>query len=163
MRCPFCGHLEDKVVDSRQSRDGNSIRRRRECLSCQRRFTSYEHIEEVFPQIVKKDGTREDYDRQKIEKGLRIACNKLPISRDRIEEVVDAVESRLLDLSHREVSSEIIGSLITEQLRHVDPVAYIRFASVYREFADIQEFLNELRDLDEQTSQPVEASESEDE
>jgi transcriptional repressor NrdR len=148
MRCPFCGHLEDKVVDSRQSKDGASIRRRRECLECTRRFTSYEHIEEMYPQIVKRDGTREDYDRQKIVVGVRIACKKLPISRLQIDGVVDEVERRLLDQSAREISSEWIGAQVTECLRDLDPVAYIRFASVYRAFGDIQEFLRELRDLD---------------
>jgi len=148
MRCPFCGHLEDKVVDSRQSKDGASIRRRRECLECARRFTSYEHIEEMYPQIIKRDGTRADYDRQKIVVGVRIACKKLPISRLQIDAVVDEVEKRLLDQSTPEVSSEWIGAQVTECLRDLDPVAYIRFASVYRAFGDIQEFLRELRDLD---------------
>ena len=147
MRCPFCGHLEDKVVDSRQSKDGASIRRRRECLECTRRFTSYEHIEEMYPQIVKRDGTREDYDRQKIVVGVRIACKKLPISRLQIDGVVDEVERRLLDQSAREISSEWIGAQVTECWRDLDPVAYIRFASVYRGFGDIQEFLRELRYL----------------
>ncbi|MEZ4459729.1 MAG: transcriptional regulator NrdR [bacterium] len=148
MRCPFCGHLEDKVVDSRQSKDGAAIRRRRECLDCGRRFTSYEHIEEVFPQIVKRDGTREDYDRQKIVQGVRIACKKLPISRIQIDAVVDEVERGLLEQQAREVSSEWVGARVTEGLRNLDPVAYIRFASVYRAFGDIQEFLRELRDLE---------------
>ncbi len=155
MRCPFCGHLEDKVVDSRQSKDGASIRRRRECLECTLRFTSYEHIEEMYPQIVKRDGTREDYDRQKIVVGVRIACKKLPISRLQIDAVVDEVEKRLLEQSAREVSSEWIGAQVTEGLRTLDPVAYIRFASVYRAFGDIQEFLKELRDLDSSPEEVV--------
>lgn len=155
MRCPFCGHLEDKVVDSRQSKDGASIRRRRECLECAHRFTSYEHIEEVFPQIVKKDGTREDYDRMKIVQGVRIACKKLPISRLQIDEVVDLVERQLLELNAREVETDWIGARVTDGLRSLDPVAYIRFASVYRAFGDIQEFLKELRDLE---SPPVPAA-----
>lgn len=157
MRCPFCGHLEDKVVDSRQSKDGASIRRRRECQDCGRRFTSYEHIEEMYPQIVKRDGTREDYDRQKIVQGVRIACKKLPISQIQIDAVVDEVEKRMLEQNVREISSEWVGAQVTEQLRTLDPVAYIRFASVYRAFGDIQEFLRELRDLD---SSPEETGDS---
>ena len=148
MRCPFCGYLEDKVVDSRQSRDGVSIRRRRECEKCEGRFTTYERIDEVFPQIVKKGGTREDYDREKILRGVRLACNKLPISRADIDRVVDGVERRLLDENAREVPSSFVGQALTEELRDLDPVAYIRFASVYRAFGDIQEFLRELRDLE---------------
>lgn len=149
MRCPFCGHMEDKVVDSRPSKDGAAIRRRRECLECGRRFTSYEHIEEVFPQIIKKDGTREDYERSKVVEGVRIACKKLPISRHQIDEAIDEVERRMLDLNIKEVSSEWLGSEVTNQLRTLDPVAYIRFASVYRAFGDIQQFLKELRQLDD--------------
>lgn len=148
MRCPFCGHMEDKVVDSRPSKDGAAIRRRRECLECQRRFTSYEHIEEVFPQIIKRDGTLEDYDRAKVLQGVRIACKKLPISRVQIEALIVAVEERLLHQNQREVSSEWLGSEVSAQLRLLDPVAYIRFASVYRAFGDIQQFLNELRELE---------------
>jgi transcriptional repressor NrdR len=141
--------MEDKVVDSRPSKDGAAIRRRRECLECGRRFTSYEHIEEVFPQIVKKDGTREDYERSKVVEGVRIACKKLPISRHQIDEAIDEVERRMLDLNLKEVSSEWLGSEVTNQLRTLDPVAYIRFASVYRAFGDIQQFLKELRQLDD--------------
>lgn len=148
MRCPFCGHLEDKVVDSRPSKDGAAIRRRRECLECGRRFTSYEHIEEVFPQIVKRDGIREDYDRLKVLQGVRIACKKLPISRVQIEDLIENVEQKMLDLNLKEVSSEWLGSEVTAQLRLLDPVAYIRFASVYRAFGDIQHFLTELRELE---------------
>ena len=149
MRCPTCGHLEDKVVDSRPSKDGLSIRRRRECQRCGGRFTSYEHIEESFPAIIKKDGTREDYDRQKVLMGLKVACKKLPISRSRIDDVVNEVERQLLEQNSREVPSEIIGQVVTDELRNLDPVAYIRFASVYREFGDIQQFLRELRELEE--------------
>jgi len=153
MRCPFCGHLEDKVVDSRQTKDGMSIRRRRECLDCTRRFTSYERIEEVYPQIVKKDGTREDFDRSKIKKGVRIACSKLRISLEDVENVVNEVERSLLEENVREISSDWIGAQVSQRLRELDPVAYIRFASVYRAFGDIQEFLRELRVLDEQSSE----------
>lgn len=148
MRCPFCGHSENRVVDSRQARDGVAIRRRRECLDCERRFTTYERIEEIFPQIVKSDGSRENYERLKVAKGVRLACNKRPISTAAIEEVIDDVERRMLELGKREVTSDWIGSAITSELRNLDPVAYIRFASVYRGFSDIEEFLHELRDLD---------------
>ena len=154
MRCPFCAHLEDKVVDSRQARDGASIRRRRECLQCGARFTSYERIEESLPQIVKKDGAREDYDRQKVRQGIKLACNKLPVSTADIDRVVAAVEQRLIEQNAREVPARAVGEAIMEELRLLDPVAYIRFASVYREFGDIQEFLRELRDLDEERSEP---------
>ncbi len=160
MRCPFCGHLEDKVVDSRQSKDGLSIRRRRECSGCTRRFTSYERIEEVFPQVVKKDGTREDFDRKKVLQGVKVACNKLPISREQVNSVVDEVEKRLLEQNAREVPSDFVGSVVTEELRNLDPVAYIRFASVYRAFGDIQEFLKELRELEEDSDPEVDASHS---
>ncbi|MFU8806562.1 MAG: transcriptional regulator NrdR [Bradymonadaceae bacterium] len=147
MRCPFCAHLEDRVVDSRQSKTNDSIRRRRECLGCERRFTTYERVEEAFPQIVKQDASLEDYDRQKIHKGIRLACSKRPISINQIDAVVDRVEEKLLELGAREVSSDWIGSAITGELRHFDPVAYIRFASVYRGFSDIEEFLKELKEL----------------
>lgn len=160
MRCPFCGHLEDKVVDSRQSKDGLSIRRRRECLVCNRRFTSYERIEEVFPQVVKKDGTREDFDRIKVLQGVKVACNKLPISREQVDSVVDEVERRLLEQNAREVPSDFVGSVVTEELRNLDPVAYIRFASVYRAFGDIQEFLKELHELEEGSDAEVDASQT---
>lgn len=149
MRCPYCGHLEDKVVDSRQAKDGMSIRRRRECQECSARFTSYERIEESLPQIVKKDGVREDYDRDKIKRGVKLACNKLPVSASDVERVVDSVERRLIEMNSREVPARDVGDAIMDELRDLDPVAYIRFASVYREFGDIQEFLRELRDLDE--------------
>ncbi len=158
MRCPFCGHIEDKVVDSRQSKDAMSIRRRRECLGCGRRFTSYERLEELFPQIVKKDGTREDFDRAKIADGVRIACKKLPISREEIDDVVNEVERSLLEQNAREVSSEWIGATVSAQLRQLDPVAYLRFASVYRAFGDIQEFLKELKELEEASEPTHEAS-----
>lgn len=149
MRCPFCGHLEDKVVDSRVSKEGEKIRRRRECQACERRYTTYERVEEAFPQIVKSDGAREEYDRAKLRRGIRIACIKRPISIEQIDQVVDAVEERMVDQPGREVSSDWIGSTVTAELRDLDPIAYIRFASVYRAFSDIQAFLEELRGLDE--------------
>ena len=148
MRCPFCGHVENRVVDSRQARDGAAIRRRRECQGCERRFTTYERVEELFPQIIKSDGSREDYDRLKVAEGVRLACSKRPISTHQIDAVIDDVEKRMIELGKREVSSDWIGSAITSELRDLDPVAYIRFASVYRGFSDIEEFLHELRDLD---------------
>lgn len=152
MRCPFCGHLEDKVVDSRQTRDGLTIRRRRECQECGGRFTSYERIEEIYPQVVKRDGTREDFDREKIRSGVRVACSKLPISREAIEGVVEEVERRVLEENVKEIPSELVGSIVTSELRDLDPVAYIRFASVYRAFGDIQEFLAELKELEEESA-----------
>lgn len=155
MRCPFCGHLEDRVVDSRATKEGHKIRRRRECLSCGRRFTTYERVEEVFPQIVKGDGVREDYDRDKVRRGVRLACTKRPISASQIDEVVDNVEQKLLDLGRREISSDWIGNTVTAELRDLDPVAYIRFASVYRAFSDIQAFLEELHGMDEASGPTV--------
>lgn len=149
MRCPYCGHLEDKVVDSRQAKDGMSIRRRRECQECASRFTSYERIEESLPQIVKKDGVREDYDRDKLRRGVKIACNKLPVSTADVDQVVANVERQLIEKNVREVDARTVGEAVMSELRKLDPVAYIRFASVYREFGDIQEFLRELRDLDD--------------
>lgn len=149
MRCPFCDHLDDRVVDSRMSSGGNKIRRRRECHNCERRFTTYERVEESFPRIVKSDGSRENYDRDKIRKGIQLACTKRPISVNAIDDVVDNVEEELLDTGEREVSADWIGSTVTEHLRDLDPVAYIRFASVYRGFSEIQEFLAELKVLDE--------------
>ena len=148
MRCPYCGHLEDKVVDSRQAKDGSSIRRRRECADCGARFTSYERIEESLPQIIKKDGVRQDYDREKVRRGIKTACSKLPVSTADIDAVITAVEARLIARNAREVDARVVGEAVMEVLRALDPVAYIRFASVYREFGDIQEFLRELKDLD---------------
>jgi len=151
MRCPFCGFQEDKVVDSRTTQAGEVIRRRRQCLDCGRRYTTYERIEEVFPRIIKRDGARQDYDRLKIVEGLRLSCSKRPISTEQLDEVVDRVEVKLLEQGSREVTSEWIGAAITEELRDLDPVAYIRFASVYRNFSDIEAFINELRELDAHT------------
>jgi len=148
MRCPFCGHTEDKVVDSRTTQAGEAIRRRRECLSCGKRFTTYERLEEIFPRIIKRDGAREDYDRQKIEQGLKLACSKRPIATDTLDAVVARLEQGLLETGEKELDSEWIGSFLSRELRQSDLVAYIRFASVYRGFADVQEFLEELRDLD---------------
>jgi transcriptional repressor NrdR len=148
MRCPFCDHPEDKVVDSREAQDGRATRRRRECLACGRRFTTYERIDEILPQIVKKDGRRETYDRDKIVKGLEIACQKRPVSREQIEALVAAVERQLQETGEREVRSSVIGETVMARLKELDPVAYVRFASVYREFRDVKDFVSELAGLD---------------
>ncbi len=148
MRCPFCAFLEDKVIDSRPAKDGRSIRRRRECQSCQERFTSYERIEESFPMIVKKDKNREEYNRDKLLRGIKIACNKLPISTQRIDEVIVSIERKLIEQNAGEVTVEFLGTTVMEALRGLDPVAYIRFASVYREFEGIEEFLRELNRME---------------
>lgn len=147
MRCPFCGHAEDKVVDSRESREGDAIRRRRECLGCGRRFTSYERVEEVPVVVVKKDGRREAFDPTKLLKGLTLACQKRPVSLARIEEVVKDVQARLLELPDREVRSRELGELVMEELKGLDHVAYVRFASVYRDFKDLPDFVQALEGL----------------
>jgi len=149
MRCPFCEHRDDCVVDSRSSSEGKQIRRRRECANCERRFTTYERVEEAFPRIIKSDESREEYDRSKVREGLKLACAKRPISVDTLDEVVDTLERQLLEVGEREVSSDWIGARISEQLRDLDPVAYIRFASVHRGFSEIQEFLAELKEFDD--------------
>jgi transcriptional repressor NrdR len=148
MRCPFCDHPEDKVVDSREAQDGRATRRRRECLACGRRFTTYERVDEVLPAIVKKDGRRETYDRLKIVKGLEIACQKRPVSREQIEALVASVERQLQEMGEREVRSSVIGETVMGRLKELDPVAYVRFASVYREFRDVKDFVSELAGLD---------------
>ncbi|NWJ41256.1 MAG: transcriptional repressor NrdR [Geothrix sp.] len=147
MHCPFCGHIEDKVVDSRESREGDSIRRRRECLSCGRRFTSYERVEEVPLVILKKDGRREPFERQKLMKGLLAACQKRPVSLDRIEQLVGDVHARLMERPDREIRSRELGELIMDELKGLDQVAYVRFASVYREFKDLPDFVKALEGL----------------
>jgi transcriptional repressor NrdR len=147
VRCPFCAHLEDKVVDSRTGRSGEVIRRRRECLECSRRFTTYEQVEEILPVIEKKDGRREPFDRTKILVGIQKACQKRPVSLQRIEEVVQEIENELLGLGEKEVPSSWVGQKIMDGLRGLDDVAYVRFASVYRQFKDISEFMNELNGL----------------
>jgi transcriptional repressor NrdR len=140
MRCPFCGHLEDRVVDSREAQDGQATRRRRECLGCERRFTTYERVEDSLPSLVKKDGRREAFDRRKLLEGLRRACQKRPVSQERIDEMATRVERRLQESGEREVRSSAVGELVMEMLRAEDPVAYVRFASVYRDFRDVGEF-----------------------
>ena len=147
MKCPFCGHLKDKVVDSRESGAGDAIRHRRECLACGRRFTSYERIEEIPYFVVKKDGRREAFDRHKLMAGLHRACEKRPISAKALSELVDEIEQLVQDSPDRELAASAIGEKVMERLREMDKVAFVRFASVYRQFEDVQEFMTELRDL----------------
>ncbi|SRR5258706_9828465 len=147
MRCPFCSHIEDKVVDSRESKDGDSIRRRRECLGCARRFTSYERIDEIPYMVVKKDGKREGWDRNKVLAGLFRAAEKRPVSTGQLEAVVDEVEKNVQDSLDRELATSEIGKIIMRRLKALDKVAYVRFASVYLEFADVSEFMTELKVL----------------
>jgi transcriptional repressor NrdR len=147
MKCPFCGHLGDKVVDSRESKEGEVIRRRRECLDCGRRFTSYERIDEIPYMVIKKDGTRERFERQKLVAGLLKACEKRPVSTAAIERVADRVESALQERPDKEMSTDEVGRMVMDELKRLDKVAYVRFASVYRQFLDIGEFMSELKDL----------------
>ncbi len=147
MRCPFCGHMEDRVVDSREAQDGQVTRRRRECAGCQRRFTTYERIEEVLPAVVKKDGRREAFDRAKILHGLERACQKRPVSAEQIEDLVSRVERSVVEAGEREVRSSRLGEAVMERLKELDEVAYVRFASVYRAFRDVGEFMTELAGL----------------
>jgi transcriptional repressor NrdR len=147
VRCPFCGHAKDKVVDSRESGSGSAIRRRRECLACGRRFTSYERIEEIPYLVVKKDGRREAFDRGKLLAGLHRACEKRPVSAKALSDLVDEIEQLVQDGADREVEASVIGEKVMERLKELDKVAYVRFASVYRQFEDAQEFMAELRDL----------------
>ncbi|HEY7724967.1 MAG TPA: transcriptional regulator NrdR [Anaeromyxobacteraceae bacterium] len=144
MRCPFCGHLEDRVVDSREAQDGQATRRRRECQGCARRFTTYERIEEALPSVVKKDGRREPFDRQKIVHGLERACQKRPVSAEQVEALASAVERQIQESGEREVPSRLVGEAVMARLRDLDPVAYVRFASVYRSFEDVGDFMSEL-------------------
>jgi len=147
MNCPYCGHPGDKVVDSRESKEGEVIRRRRECLDCGRRFTSYERIDEIPYMVVKKDGRRERFERQKLVAGLLKACEKRPVRVSALEDVADKVEAALQEKPEREITTEEIGAHVMEALRQLDKVAYVRFASVYRNFRDIDEFKHELNDL----------------
>lgn len=147
MKCPFCAHFDDKVVDSRTIKDGELIRRRRECLSCTKRFTTYERIEEIPLMVVKKDGRREAFDRSKIVIGVLKACEKRPIGVEEIEDVVDRIEKGINSSAEKEVSASKIGAMIMEELKELDEVAYVRFASVYRQFKDINEFMDVLKTL----------------
>src|ERR1035437_7697482 len=147
MKCPFCNHLHDKVVDSRESKEGDAIRRRRECLECERRFTTYERIDEVPYMVIKKDGRREKFDRQKVLGGLLKACEKRPVGMAKLSELVNRVESKVSDSPDREISTIEVGEYLMDNLRDLDKIAYVRFASVYRDFQDEQEFFNELKNL----------------
>jgi transcriptional repressor NrdR len=147
MKCPFCHDLENRVIDSRLTKDGDIIRRRRECFHCKRRFTTYERVEEMLPMVVKKDGRREVFDRQKIVSGLKKACEKRPVSTAAIEQTADRIERTLQERGDKEVPSSVIGEAIMRELHKLDQVAYVRFASVYRSFKDVGEFMRELEDL----------------
>jgi len=147
MRCPYCTSLDNKVVDSRMGKEGESIRRRRECLKCEGRFTTYERVEEVLPLVIKKDSRRETFDRQKILNGLKKACEKRPISMEMLEKTVEEIEKALQEKGLKEIPSTVIGEEVMERLHKLDEVAYVRFASVYRSFKDINEFMSELKDI----------------
>lgn len=150
MKCPFCDELEDKVVDSRMAKEGEVIRRRRECLGCKRRYTTYERVEEILPVVVKKDGRRESFDRNKILVGLKKACEKRPISMATIEAVTDQIEKRIQEMGETEIESRVVGEEVMKELHQLDQIAYVRFASVYREFKDIDQFMDELKALNQQ-------------
>jgi len=147
MKCPYCSKIENKVIDSRLSKDGRTIRRRRECMECGRRFTTYEKLEEILPLVVKKDGRREPFSREKILEGIKKACQKRPISITRIDEFVDALELHFQELGKKEIESKEIGEMVISNLKEWDDVAYVRFASVYRQFRDISEFMAELEEI----------------
>ena len=147
MRCPFCGKSEDRVVDSRESRDFGTVRRRRECLSCGRRYTTYEKVEEIGFKVVKNDGTRQEFERSKLLRGLEKACEKRPISPLQLEEIADAAENLLAEREDREISTRELGAFLMNRLHALDQVAYVRFASVYRRFEDVEEFMDELKGL----------------
>ena len=147
MKCPFCSSDEDKVIDSRSSNEGKSVRRRRECLKCNKRFTTYEYVEEIPLMVIKKDGRREAFDRNKIIGGIMKACEKRPVSVEKVEAIVDRVEKELQKSFDKEVKVEVVGELVMDLIHKVDEVAYVRFASVYRQFKDINQFMKELKDL----------------
>jgi transcriptional repressor NrdR len=147
LRCPFCQHMDDRVIDSRLSKEGDMIRRRRECTHCLRRFTTYERVEETLPLVIKKDGRRENFDRSKILAGLHKACEKRPISVETLEKLVDRIEQKLQEGGEREIHSRVVGEQIMLELQNLDEVAYVRFASVYRSFKDVNEFMNEVKEL----------------
>ncbi len=147
MKCPFCSNAENKVIDSRISKDGKAIRRRRECLGCARRFTTYEFVEDILPMVVKKDGRREAFDRMKIRNGVMKACEKRPISMEAMEKIVENVEQACQEFQGEEIPSAVVGEKVMNELKALDGVAYVRFASVYRQFRDASEFMSELKDL----------------
>ncbi|MCD6353163.1 MAG: transcriptional repressor NrdR [Proteobacteria bacterium] len=147
MKCPYCHHMENRVIDSRIGKDGNAIRRRRECLSCKRRFTTHERIEEIMPMVIKKDGSRERFDRDRVLTGIQKACQKRPISAEEMDGVVQRVEELLRGKGEKEISSSVIGEQVMKELHGLDEVAYVRFASVYRSFRDITDFMCEVKEL----------------
>ena len=147
MRCPFCDHAKDRVVDSREAKEGKVIRRRRECLNCKRRFTTYERMEEIPYVVVKKGGRRERFDRSKLRQGLLKACEKRPLAAGQVEEILDGVEQSFLQTADRELTSQQIGEYVLRRLKETDKIAYLRFASVYREFEDLRQFLKEINPL----------------
>ena len=155
MKCPYCGKINNKVIDSRLSKDGRTIRRRRECVEpeCTRRFTTYEKLEDLLPMIVKKDGRREAFNREKIMSGIRMACQKLPVSTSNIEEFVDSLELHFQEMGKKEINSSLVGEMVISKLKEWDEVAYVRFASVYRQFKDIKEFMAELEEIFESRKQ----------
>ncbi len=154
MKCPACGAIDDKVIDSRLGKDSAVIRRRRECLECRKRFTTYERVEEILPFVIKKDGRRESFDRRKIIEGMRRACQKRPISMEKIEGVAELIEQELMEGPEKEISVTLIGKKVMDALRQMDEVAYVRFASVYRSFRDIEEFITEIKELYEFKESP---------
>ncbi len=147
MKCPFCGFADNRVIDSRLGKEGNSIRRRRECLQCERRFTTYERVEEILPLVIKKDGRRQPFDRLKVIAGMQRACEKRPVPFATIEQIVDQLERQLQESGEREIDSSRIGKAVMDALHEVDEVAYVRFASVYRQFKDLNEFMAELKEI----------------
>ncbi len=147
MKCPYCGYADTKVIDSRMGKEGNNIRRRRECMECERRFTTYERVEEILPLVVKKDGRRQPFERLKVIAGIQRACEKRPVSIATIEKIVDELERQLQESGEREVDSSRIGKAVMDALHDIDEVAYVRFASVYRQFKDINEFMAELKEI----------------
>jgi transcriptional repressor NrdR len=147
MKCPYCGHLDNKVIDSRLNKDASITRRRRACVSCDQRFTTYERLEVMVPMLVKTDGRREAWDRHKLVIGLQKACEKRPVSRDHIDEFVDEIEYKLQDYGAKEIPSKVVGEWVMERLQKLDEVAYVRFASVYRQFKDVNEFMDELKSI----------------
>lgn len=152
MKCPFCEYIDTKVIDSRLSKEGDIIRRRRECDQCQKRFTTYERVEETLPLVVKKDGRREPFDRNKLASGLLKACEKRPVSVDQIQKTVDRIESHLIEKSEKEIPSSVLGEEVMNELKTLDDVAYVRFASVYRSFKDIGEFVDLIKDHEKTSS-----------
>jgi transcriptional repressor NrdR len=158
MRCPQCGYKEDKVVDSRATQEESAIRRRRECLKCGKRFTTYEYIEEISLMVIKKDTRRESFDRKKILSGITRACEKRPVSMEKMEDIVTQIERAIQKKSDREVSSARIGELVMEKLKAIDDVAYVRFASVYRQFKDVGQFMVELKDILNKEKRPLQKS-----